>query len=396
MGFHECFLDGQEVRDKARTAESAQCGGCHEIPVSVALGETLAFEMGSRVASNEHLNTFGRTDGRVFHAMVPLANDEVGTLQLGVWDRTVNREIAAVTEGLLKSLVICVLIGLGLAFGLTYLLAHPIHSLVHATERLRDGDFSSRARVHSDDEIGRLARIFNTMAETLQGYERAVIEKDKSRLSLIKKIVRAQDEERKSVARELHDQLGQSLSKTLLTFQGMQSRCDIEDPLCDEIEKDIRSLIDDVRHLASDIRPSVLDDFGLDSALQRYSREITERTGLTVDYQLMATPDVERLHGVVEVTLYRITQEAVTNVLRHADANNASVILIHNEDEATLIVEDDGCGFAMPEDTGGNGHYLGLLGMKERVGLIGGEFKIESQSGQGTVVRVTVSLKGEL
>jgi HAMP domain-containing protein len=195
------YEGGEELDGRPGMKESARCEGCHTSPSMVDMGASLGVTWPSEDSSGEGRALFGHADSRVFEATVPLSGVAGEQIQVGVWDKTVNREIAAVTAGLLRSLALCLVVGLGLAFGLTYLLARPILSLVEATEHIRDGDFSSRARVYSDDEIGRLARMFNSMGETLQAYKETVVEKDQSRLSLIEKIVRAQEEERKYVAR---------------------------------------------------------------------------------------------------------------------------------------------------------------------------------------------------
>ncbi|MBI4557705.1 MAG: HAMP domain-containing protein, partial [Candidatus Hydrogenedentes bacterium] len=273
---------------------------------------------------------------------------------------------------------------------------YPILSLVQVTKAIGDGNFASRAKVYSQDEIGKLARMFNLMAEKLQAYQTEVEEKEAFRASLIDQIVQAQEEERISVARELHDQLGQSLYKVLLRYQSVQRDCAQRNRRCTDLEEDLRGLIDEVRRLAWGIRPSLLDDFGLDSALQQYVKEISSRAGVPIDYKCGFPANASRLPDRVEVILYRVAQEALTNVIRHANANRASVVLLRHNSEVTLLVEDDGRGFDARAAFQGDIASLGLMGMRERVALVGGNLTIDSQPGKGAAVRVRIPINGDI
>ena len=239
------------------------------------------------------------------------------------------------------------------------------------------------------DEIGQLAAAFNRMALNLGRTRRELQEKDRIRGLLLEKIVRVQEDERKKVSRELHDQVGQALSALLLAMEADDPEsCGSCRNGCDLTGK-IRKLIHEVHQLAWEMRPTILDDYGLDSALQMYIEEVATYSSIVVDYQHISSPDLARIPAWVEVTLYRVAQEAITNVVRHSRANRASVILIIQKQEILLLVEDDGCGFQLPLN--GNGHKgLGLVGMQERVGLCGGTWTVESAQDCGTTVKVTI------
>jgi signal transduction histidine kinase len=266
--------------------------------------------------------------------------------------------------------------------------------LTRAANRIREEDFSSRAEVFSGDEIGSLALVLNQMAEKLQRSQRDAHQRDKARRSLIEKTVRAQEEERKNISRELHDHLGHSLLMLLLTIQSRCRYSGLEGNVCREMEHKVKSLIDEVHRLASGMRPSILDDYGLDSALSRYVGELQQYNEVDIDYQYVDSSDLGRLPSEVEVTLFRIAQEAITNILRHASASHTSVVLLRGAQEVTLLVEDDGCGFdpAALEDEGHT--CLGLTGMRERASLLGGACRIESFSGKGSTVRVIIPVTG--
>ena len=156
----------------------------------------------------------------------------------------------------------------------------------------------------------------------------------------------------------------------------------------------VRKMIDEVRRLAWGMRPSILDDYGLDSALARHVEELSKHFGLAIDYQYSSSPGLGRLPRQIEVTLYRVAQEALTNIVRHARARQVSAVVLQQKEEVTLLIEDDGCGFDPKSKTDGNGANLGLTGMQERVALLGGTCAVESLAEQGTTIRVNIPLSG--
>jgi len=262
-------------------------------------------------------------------------------------------------------------------------------------------DASRFEALEGPDEIGRLARSFREMTTNLKRHCDALEEKEKIRLSLLERLVHSQEEERRAISLELHDELGQSLSALLLSFQtdlcSGNSRergtaIEISEAKADEIEARVRKLIDTVHGLAWRMRPSILDDYGLDSALRRYIEETARTTSLQLGYKQIPPEGFGRLPSWLEVTLYRIAQEGITNVIRHAEATQASLILIRSDSEIRLLLEDNGRGFNPTEIVPSSDHGLGLLGMQERASLCGGSFKVESGQNKGTTVRVSIPL----
>jgi signal transduction histidine kinase len=368
------------------------CAACHAALSPMEIPVDLLETSPNAELSSGRLRAYARHEGLILEVTVPIGSGRLGAVRLGVGDKIIAREMGSITRSLAISLTLCMVVGLSLAGFLASVLARPIRDLVQATQRLREGDFAVRAKVFSLDEIGHLAEAFNRMAEGLGTYRQAVEEKEAARQMLIGKIVRAQEEERKHVARELHDQLGQMLSKTLLTVDSACSSCENRQTQCAEISSDIRAMIDEVRLLAWNVRPSILDDYGLNRALEQYVGETAKRVGFALDYQSVIPPGTERFASPeVEATLYRIAQEAITNIIRHANATQASVILMCRESEIVLLVEDNGAGFDMKK--GESPRALGLMGMRERTALVGGELKIDSEYGKGTTVRVRIPLK---
>jgi len=342
--------------------------------------------------SEERFQVFAVQEGLVFDVTCPILDGHAGMLELGVTDQTIVQELAAVTRSVLWSLTLCAMIGFGLALLLTHVLTRPIHYLVEAANRVREGDFRTRSEIFSADEIGRLAVAFNQMAEGLQRYRQEVQEKERTHLSLIQKIVHAQEEERKSLSRELHDQLGQSLLALLLAVQSLWKEQRIPKALREDIESRIQQLIAEVGWLAWGMRPPILDDYGLDFPLARHVQEVSSHSDFPIDYQYGCPAGLGRLPSQIEVTLYRIAQEAITNILRHAHATRASAVVLQGRDEVTLLVEDNGCGFDLKSLENRSDSCLGLTGMQERAALLGGTCDVESVPRQGTTIRVRIPL----
>jgi signal transduction histidine kinase len=205
----------------------------------------------------------------------------------------------------------------------------------------------------------------------------------------LRRIVEGQEIERRRLARELHDETGQALTSVLLGLKA------VEDARSEEqlraAARDLRELVvrtlQDVRRLAVELRPKALDDFGLVPALERLAQTFVEAT--RIDVQLEAQLGAERLPPDVETTLYRIVQEGLTNVAKHAEARNVSVVLMRRAAAITAVVEDDGQGFD-PETVAPSADGIGLTGMRERVALVDGRLQIESSPGAGTTLAVEV------
>jgi signal transduction histidine kinase len=205
----------------------------------------------------------------------------------------------------------------------------------------------------------------------------------------MRRVVEAQELERARLARELHDETGQALTSILLGLKSLEDRVDSEEgrAAAAELRELVVSTLQDVRRLAVELRPSALDDFGLVPAIERLTETFSAGSGIAVD--LEARLGDERLPGEIETTLYRLVQEALTNVLKHADAGRVRVSLTREADGVTAVVQDDGAGFDAPGPNGG----LGLTGIRERLGIVGGRLTIDSASGRGTTLLAEVPLR---
>lgn len=216
----------------------------------------------------------------------------------------------------------------------------------------------------------------------------AVYQSARVAVDALRRVVEAQELERRRLARELHDQTGQELTSVLLGLKA------VEDAKTDELRAEaiaavrgqVVETLHDVRRLAVELRPKALDDFGLVAALERLRDTFSEQTGMRVDLE---SPIDGRLPSDVETALYRIVQEALTNIVKHAQANFVSIVVTRSSRAVTAVIEDDGRGFT----PGGGGEGLGLLGMGERLTLLDGKLKIESSPGAGTTIVAEVPLR---
>jgi signal transduction histidine kinase len=213
-------------------------------------------------------------------------------------------------------------------------------------------------------------------------------EREFARQAMLGRVVEAQEAERRRIARELHDDTGQSLVSVLM---GLRLAEGSDDPvetrrMLAELRETITNSIRDLRALAVELRPTALDDFGLEPALERLTDTFARRTALTIELQTLGLE--VRLPPAVETALYRIVQESLTNIAKHAGAGIVSVVAQCHTDRAVVIVEDDGRGF----DTGASAGGLGLISMRERAELVGGTLRLESSPGAGTTIAVEVPL----
>lgn len=243
-------------------------------------------------------------------------------------------------------------------------------------------------RVLRSFEVENKRQIAELQAARLRDAQR----REALRSEYLKRTVGAQESERQRIARELHDETGQALTAIGLGLRGAAAALEHNVERSAEQLKHLSSLVDhsmdELQRLISDLRPSHLDDLGLPATLRWYAGEMESHSELPIT--VIVKGDAEPISAPIKTALFRVAQEAIINVLKHADADKAVVSLTFNEDNVSLVVEDDGCGFDLGIIRGGERKSWGLLGMEERASLFGGEFKLESQVGVGTRVEVVM------
>jgi len=253
--------------------------------------------------------------------------------------------------------------------------------LAAATRSFGSGDLRVRAPLpFTRGEIQDLTLAFNTMAQTLERRHGEALEAQAQLRALSHRLQAAREEEGARIARELHDQLGQELTSLKLALAGLRARAQGAQPAsaagelaawCEEAGLQIEASIESVRRIAGELRPSVLDRLGLLPALEWLAADFQRRSGVAC--RVLAEGVEEALDPERSTALFRITQEALTNVARHAHASRVDVALTGTAAQVQLCIQDDGRGFGTKPAPG---QHLGLLGMGERVGLLGGTLRL--------------------
>jgi len=348
------------------------------------------------IDSDHRASWYDAQDDRTLLVSEPFTTEtgREAVARIGLADRGMRASVSRMTRQLLYTIGIMSAVGIAAAVFLTWIITRPIRHLVHATQAVAAGDLSQHVTPWADDEIGRLAESFNRMTDALAEAAAEQQERAQLRAEFVNRVIAAQEDERKRIARELHDSTGQSLTSLLLGLRRLEEAAELETlrDRVDDLREIVSASLDEVRRLAWELRPSVLDDMGLVAALQRYVTDYRERHGVAADF-LTHGLDGKRLPPEVETTIYRIVQEALTNVVRHARAQNVSVMIDRRERKVLLVIEDDGVGFDPAQMVDGPRPHLGLYGMRERAELLGGKFTVESSAGQGTTLFVDLPIE---
>ncbi len=351
-----------------------------------------ANESGER---EHHRTVILQTDeGQIWDTAVPVFEGRAGTARIGVSDASLRVMLDALTGQIMLTTVLAAITGITAAAALTWLLTRPILQLVGAAQSVERGDFRQQVMRWANDEIGELTDAFNAMVATLAKAQDERAERDLLRIQYVKGVIAAQEDERRRIARELHDSTSQTLTSLVI---GLRQLSEIDNPAetrqrAEELRAIAAQTLDDVHGLALQLRPSVLDDLGLPAAIQRHVTDCRRRHQLGIDLAITGFDD-ERLSPEVETALYRITQEALTNIVRHAQAQTASIFIERSNGTVRAVIEDDGIGFDPTQSEHLDGH-LGLYGIRERAELLGGKLTIESERAHGTSLYIEIPVGG--
>jgi two-component system, NarL family, sensor histidine kinase UhpB len=326
--------------------------------------------------------------GRLFigNSLVIIVGAIGGTL---VTSQVASMNVEADTWLILLFATIGVALSLGVNFWLTRATLRPLNDLVSDVEHIQDGQMATRVRTPQgrDPDAGRLAEAINSMLERLEHRTREL-------RALTERVINAQEEERKRIARGMHDDTGQAISSLIISLEHMQT---LVPPGSHELTRRIASTrevatrtLEDLRAVVYGLRPTMLDDLGLAPAIRWYARSQLEEAGTQLNLRL---PDGQgRASAEIETTLFRIAQEAINNIKRHAGATRVVIELNESPRWVELRVEDDGRGFdvARASQEALEFRRFGLIGIKERVDLVRGVLKVESQAGHGSRLLVRV------
>ena len=321
-------------------------------------------------------------DRSLYEAMTPIRDGgrELARLHVGVSLARLNAQVGQMRLAIGAWSVLILTAGLIAVAFISNVLTRPLRHVAAGAARIAAGEFGQRVPSGREDEIGQLAAAFNEMSAN-------VAERDASLRQLSKRLLTVQEQERVRIARDVHDELGQALTAMKIDLQQIaRHNPALAEPLV-PVAHTIDSIVDLVRRIASDLRPVILDDLGVSAALEQQLRRLRESSGIRTSLTISEEPELDMLTGA---TLYRITKEALANVVRHAGASEVDVSLETRGGTAVLEIRDNGRGITREEASGPRS--LGLLGIRERAELLGGTMAIEGQPGAGTVLTVTLPI----
>jgi len=303
-------------------------------------------------------------------------------------------------------------IALIIAIGMSRRIVKPVHRLIDATHNIAEGDLSAAIEFGGVDEIGMLSSSFEVMrvklADSLEGLRRYNVELEERVLertkqikasqkkveNLLKMIISAEEEERKRIARGLHDETMQSLSALLMKIDMCRMYPDqLPSEKVDEMRNIVLKSLDEIHSLIQNLRPTVVDDLGLEAGIRWLLDKHLAEKGITYDFNVIGA-EAKRFNYRIETSLFRIIQEAVINISKHASAENVFIVLQYMPDSIAVYMEDDGKGFDAADvlkhtdDIRG----LGILGMRERAYLVNGKLQICSTPGNGTRLSLRIPL----
>jgi signal transduction histidine kinase len=317
----------------------------------------------------------------------------------------ISRSVDQTQQAFIVAFTALVIVVIALSLLISWFITTPILALKAGAEAIARGDLDYKLTIKNQDELGDLAKSFNEMANSLRSYTQELKRSAETNVArerevqdnlrhYAQKVGQAQEAERKRVARELHDETLQALVVIARKLDDMGAGVSQTDASAfanaDAIRKEVRQVIDGVRRFSQELRPSILDDLGLVPALKWLCSDLTAKHGIQVETDL--TDTAFRIKPEMELMLFRIAQEALTNVRKHSQATSVKVDLTLDEDSIRLVIRDNGRGFAVPvrleslTETG----RLGLVGMLERVQLLGGSLVVDSTPEAGTSVSVQV------
>ena len=357
-----------------------------------------------RDLANEGLGqtlTFDSTEGYIREIMVPIDGGLVGYFRVGLSERPMMQLMwKRFVETMLIILAIC-LVASALATRYARSFLRPVQALAKAIRQIGRGNYSVRVSVDTKDDVGQLAKAFNVMSNRLAVKDRensklltALREKEKNRVWLIDQLFSAREDERRRISRELHDETSQSMVSILAYLRLIQDQT--EKPDVRELVTGVRDLtretLEGLRHLAVNVHPPLLDDLGLIVAIEKYLDTYRQtQPDLTVSF--CHDGDISRVSRPVALFCYRMVQEGLTNIARHAQAHTVTIELNILPSALSLVIADDGVGFsAARAEQARLDNHLGLVSMQERTDVLNGTFSIDGQPGKGTTLTITLPL----
>jgi len=331
-----------------------------------------------------------KTDkGAVYDTSVPILKGKLGAVRIGISTKRSSMLLYSLIRSIIMVMIFAAFLAVILSSSIAWWVMTPIVKLSDAFNNVKNGSYDIKLDVKRDDEIGKLTRDFNKMVDSLKKANDERVENDNLRKNFITNVIKAQEEERKRIAKDLHDQFAQMLAYIKIRIGLLKGLSDIEqarESIID-IGEELAKALDTVRNIARSLMPGILDEMGLVCAIQSYIDDINKKSSdFKIDFWTVNIKN-KRFSPNIEINVYRIIQESLSNIILHSQADYAEIRLEEHGGKITCVISDYGTGFKydiIKKDS------LGIFGMIERAKLLGGDLEIKSEPGKGTEVRFWV------
>lgn len=331
-----------------------------------------------------------KTDkGAVYDTSVPILKGKLGAVRIGISTKRSSMLLYSLIRSIIMVMIFAAFLAIILSSSIAWWVMTPIVKLSDAFNNVKNGSYDIKLDVKRDDEIGKLTRDFNKMVDSLKKANDERVENDNLRKNFITNVIKAQEEERKRIAKDLHDQFAQMLAYIKIRIGLLKGLSDIEqarESIID-IGEELAKALDTVRNIARSLMPGILDEMGLVCAIQSYIDDINKKSSdFKIDFWTVNIKN-KRFSPNIEINVYRIIQESLSNIILHSQADYAEIRLEEHGGKITGVISDYGTGFKydiIKKDS------LGIFGMIERAKLLGGDLEIKSEPGKGTEVRFWV------
>ena len=329
-------------------------------------------------------------DGLVYDTAVPILRGRLGLIRVGISNKRSSLLLYSLIRSIIIVMIFATVLAIILSSSIAWWVMTPVVKLSESFKKVKSGSYDVKLDIKRDDEIGMLARDFNNMAASLKKADEERIENDNLRKNFINNVIKAQEEERKRIAKDLHDQFAQVLAYIKIRIGLLKNLNNIEEAKesIAQIGEELTNALDAVRNIAKSLMPGILEEMGLVCAVSSYIDDINRKSlNFKVDFFPNENIKDKRFDQNIEINIYRIIQEALSNAILHSQANNVKISLKTIEGKIDCIIKDNGTGFNYESISK---ESLGIFGMIERAKLLGGDLKIKSQTGRGTEINFYV------
>ncbi|WP_242698539.1 ATP-binding protein [Bacillus sp. SD088] len=347
------------------------------------------------------LATITSNEGKIHDVLVPVEEGDVGYVRVGMTEERVRSYLYNKVGQLIFITMIVCAVAASIAYYLTNIITKPIDNLVDTATGISSGNLKLRATSMNNDEIGKLAHTFNNMADNLINSRNKINkllielqEKNALRDTLIQKLLSAQEDERKRISRELHDETSQALTSLMITMRVLANEAQNEEQkkLLNTCRDTTANILTDIRDIAVELRPPIIDDIGIFSAINKYIDDFYEKYLIEVEFDDFKL-DSNLIDNQISLALYRIIQESLTNIVKHSTASRVTIKIWLADNHVNLKIRDNGQGITKEDIRKAHQQKrIGIYGMQERAELLGGSCILKPITGGGTEVLVCIPL----